>query len=352
MKPSSFSTVELTLKGKAAMLRFLIITALLLSVATCAQARQNGCERFARTVKSTYNFKPSRLKDEAESNVKSAAMDRFWETVKADREEMLPCLRAALNEPQSDPWFRFDGSNLLVSLDPSSASKAEQVRQYTAADLNDVHLEVWVSTLAQRGAEGFDVSEAGARWLAYPKAEYYLPQHGAYKVGKTLGAIFIFGSMDEAQATPALLKIAASPDHPGRESAISLLLMQAMPEAVNGLKILNLAGLSPGAQAVLRRHLERPLVITPREKPKTTRAQFLKAFEDAVKGDWNYFSELVSEVPDGEKDVVAVLRPEDVPLVRRVRRARIAHANPHAAEYYVSFTQILMTMIRKPEMTK
>jgi hypothetical protein len=352
MKPPRFSTVELALKGNAAMLRFLILTALLLSVATRAQARQNSCERFARAVKSTYNFKPSQLKDEAESGAKSAAMDRFWEIVKAGRGEMLPCLRAALDEPRSDPWFRFDGSNLLVSLDPSAASKAEQVRQYTAADLSDVNLGVWVSTLAQRGAEGFDVSEAGARWLAYPKAEYYLPQHGDYKVDKALGAIFIFGSMDETRATPALLKIAASPDHPGRENAISLLLMQATPEAVNGLKMLSLAGLSPDAQAALRRHLEHPLVITPREKPKTTRAQFLKAFEDAAKGDWNYFSELVSEVPDGEKDVVAVLRPEDVPLVRKVRRARIAHANPHAAEYYVSFTQILMTMITKPETTK
>jgi len=158
--------------------------------------------------------------------------------------------------------------------------------------------------------------------------------------------------MDETQATPALLKIASSADHPGRENAISLLLMQATPEAFRGLKAVNRAGLSERAQAVLRQYLERPMTITPREKPKTSRAQFLKAFEDALKGDWNYFSGLVSEVPDGEKDVVAVLKPEDVPLVRRVRRTRIAHANPHAAEYYVSFTQILMTMIWKPEMTK
>jgi hypothetical protein len=303
-------------------------------------------------MKTTYNFKPARLKTEAESDAKSAAMDRFWNAVKAKPNELLPCLRAALADPQSDPWFRFDGSNLLVSLDPSPASKAEQVRQYTAVDLGDVNLEVWVSTLARRGAEGFDVSEAGARWLAYPNAKYHLPQHGVQEVDRLLGAIFIFGSMDETQATPALLKIAGSADHPGRMDAISLLLMQATPEALRGLKAVNLAGLPEGAQAVVRQHLERPKTITPRAKPKTSRAQFLKAFEDATKGDWNYFSRLVNEVPDGEKDVVAVLKPEDVPLVRRVRRTRIAHANPHAAEYYVSFTQILMTMIGKPEMTK
>lgn len=340
------------MKGISDMRRLLILTTLFALCPLSALGQQPACAEFQRDVRATYNFKPALLKTEAESNAKSAAMDRFWNTVKAKPNELLPCLRAALSDPQSDPWFRFDGSNLLVSLDPSTASKAEQVRQYTAVDLGDVNLEVWVSTLARRGAEGFDVSEAGARWLAYPNAKYYLPQHGAQEVDRFLGAIFIYGSMDETQATPALLKIANTVDHPGRENAISLLLMQATPEAIRGLQTINRAGLSEGAQSVLRQHLERPVTITPRERPKTSRAQFLKAFTDASKGDWNYFSELVREVPDGEKDVVAVLKPEDMPLVRRVRRTRIAHANPHAAAYYVSFTQILMTMIGKPEMTK
>ena len=340
------------MNGISNMRRLLILTTFFALCPILSMGQQPACAEFQKDVKATYNFKPSRLETEAESNAKSAAMDRFWNAVKAKPDELLPCLRAALADPQSDPWFRFDGSNLLVSLDPSPASKAEQVRQYTAVDLGDVNLQVWVSTLARRGAEGFDVSEAGARWLAYPNAKYHLPQHGSQEVDRLLGAIFIFGSMDETQATPALLKIAGALNHPERINAISLLLMQATPEALNGLKAVNLAGLPEGAQAVMRRHLERPITITPREKTKTSRAQFLKAFEEAVNGDWKYFSKLVREVPDGEKDVVAVLKSEDVPLVRRVRRMRIAHANPHAAEYYVSFTQILTTMILKPEMRK
>jgi hypothetical protein len=60
----------------------------------------------------------------------------------------------------------------------------------------------------------------------------------------------------------------------------------------------------------------------------------------------------VSKVPDGEKDVVAVLKPEDLPLVKKVRRMVIANANPHAIEYYNSFTSILMTMTWKPELVK
>ena len=332
--------------------RLLLLTALVFSAATCTRAAQSPCEEFSRAVKATYNFKPSRLKDEAESSAKSAAMDRFWDSVKARQKEFLPCLRASLEDAQADPWFRFDGSNLLVYLDPSRESKAAQVRRYTSADLEDVNLEVWVGTLARRGAEGFDISEAGARWLALPKAEYYLPQHGAYKVDKFLGAIFIYGSMDEAQATPALLKLAADPSHPGRDIAVSLLLMQATPEAVRGLKETVMPGLPADKQAALRQQLERPHVIAPRDKPKTSREQFLKAFGEAAEGHWDSFFALASEVTDGEKDVVATLKAEDVPLVRRVRRVMIANANPHAAEYYVTFTQILTTLVLRTETTK
>ena len=326
--------------------RLLLLAAVLLSAAAGARAAQAPCEEFARSVKATYGFKPSLIKDEAESDARSAAMDRFWEKVKADQKNLLPCLRAALKDPQSDPWFRFDGSNLLVSLDPSPESKAEMVRQYTAVDLADVNLQFWVGPLARLGAEGFDVSAAGERWLTHPNPVYYLPRHGSYKVERFLGALFIYGSMDEAQATPALLKIAGTNGHPARDVALSLLLMQATPEARRGLEGVNPAGLSAGAQAALRAKLERPPLIAPREKPRTSREQFLKAFGDASKGDWEAFLSLTREVPDGESDVVAVLKAEDVPLVRKVRRLMIANATPHAAEYYVSFTKILDTMIR------
>ena len=94
--------------------------------------------------------------------------------------------------------------------------------------------------------------------------------------------------------------------------------------------------------------LKNPELFRPRAKPKTSREEFLTAFQGIVSGNWAKFFELVSEVPDGEKDAVAVLKPEDIPLVRKVRRLVIANANPHAIELYDGFTGILMTMIWKP----
>ena len=78
----------------------------------------------------------------------------------------------------------------------------------------------------------------------------------------------------------------------------------------------------------------------------------LIAFNEFVNGEPKYFFELVNQVPDGEKDLVAVLKPEDLPLLRRVRRKFISAANPHASEYYGSFTKILLTFVLRTETLK
>lgn len=272
--------------------------------------------------------------------------------VKRNKEALLPCLRAAVGDPKTDAWFRFDGSNLLVTIDPSPESKSEQIRQYAAVDLNDVDLRFWVGIVAQRGVEGFDVAGPGAHWLSFSKAEYYLPEHGASRVDSLTGAFFIYGSMDEAQATPTLLNIASDISHPAREQALAILFFQATPEAFRGLKNANKAGRSAEAQSAVLGLLENPRRITPRVKPRTSREEFLKAFNAYVNGDERPFLALVSDVSDGERDVVAVLKPGDVPLVRKVRRRMIANANPHAFEFYKTFTDILMTLVWRPELVK
>jgi hypothetical protein len=322
---------------------------ILFSSATAAQVED--CAELQRLVRATYNFKPSRL-NEAERTAKSNAMDRVWEAVKTDSTKLLPCLRSALADSQADPFFRFDGSNLLLSLDPSDESKRTLIRSYAQVDLADLDLSVWVGQLALLGAEGFDITQAADKWLRFPNASYYLPQHGAYKVTMDNGAMFLFGSMDEAQATPMLLKIVADKKHPGRETALWALMNQATPEAHEALKQIDSRSFSKKAQQSLSALLKGPQLIVPRTKPKNTREEFVTAFEELLNGDASPFSELVSQTPDGEKDVVAVLRREDVPLVRRVRRRLIAIGSPHATGFYNDFSLILMTLLLKPPVSQ
>jgi hypothetical protein len=272
-------------------------------------------------------------------------MDRVWEAVRANPNGLLPCLRQALQDPKANAWFRFDGSNLLVSLDSSDAAKVLQIKNHAAANLDDVDLSVWVETLARRGLEGFDVSEGGERWLSYPKGRYFLPEHGAYEVKQSEAALFIFGSMDEGQATPALLRIVNQPAHPGRELALTILLSQSTPESWRALKQLDVSGFSSKAKTAVHELLTHPKLLQPRTKPKTSRAEFLRAFEASLNGNSSSFFDLVDKVPDGERDVVATLTQEDLPLVRKVRRRMIAGGNQHSIEFYVTFTDILRTMV-------
>jgi len=311
------------------------------------QGQTDQCSSLQRLIKETYNFKPARV-SEAERSAKSNAMDRIWSVVKKDRVTLLPCLRTALEEPNADPFFRFDGSNLLLSLDPSRESKSILVRSYTRVDLADVDLRVWLSRLALLGAEGFDISDAADKWLRFPRAYYFLPEHGGYKVGVDIGAIFLYGSMDEAQATPALQKIVSDKAHPAREIALWALMNQATPESLQALRQINAREFSGRTQKSLKSFLTSPQMLEARANPKTSREAFVTAFEKLIQGDWRPFLHLVSEVPDGEKDAVAVLKPEDLPLLRKVRRRIIANGNPHAMEFYNSFSTILMTFIWKP----
>ena len=307
----------------------------------------NSCAELNQTIKATYNFRPALLANQSERDSKSAAMDKVWNIVKASPGELLPCLRQELDDPQANAWFRFDGSNLLVSLDPSAASKKLQIKSYVASNLDDVDLRVWVTTLARRGVEDFDVSGAGERWLSYPKAQYFLPEHGAFEVKTFEGALFIFGSMDEAQAVPALLRIVNQSNHPGREVALAILLNENTPESLRSVKQLDVSNLSPKARNIVRNELAHPELFEPRSKPKTSRKEFLDAFEALLNGNSNLFLDLVSKVPDGERDVVATLTPEDLPLVRRVRRRIISGGNQHSIEFYASFTGIIRTIMLK-----
>jgi hypothetical protein len=334
------------------MKRIFVITALVIAFQSfaCGQAK-HSCANFQELVKTTYNFKPTQISD-SERDAKSAAMDQVWNMVRANSKELLACLRIALEDQRANSFFRFDGSNLLVELDPSPQSKTIQVHSYTSVDLDDVDLRTWVTTLAHRGAEGFDVSEAGARWLAYSKASYYLPEHGAYQVTTSEGALFIYGSMDESQATSALVKIISQANHPGRENALWIMMGLATPESLRVLKLVDPKGFSKKAQESLSALFRSPQLLKPRAKPKSSREEFIQAFQGMVAGDWSKFEGLVEKVPDGEKDAVAVLKTEDLPLVRKVRRLIIANSNPHAIEYYKSFTSILMALVWKPELVQ
>jgi hypothetical protein len=320
--------------------------------ATAAPATSPApCAPFVERLHTTYGFRPSKLTP-AESEEKVKAMDAVWQMVQHDPGGLGPCLREALAQPTEDGYFLFDGSQLLMSVDPSPASKATLLTALSRVSLDDVDLRAWVATASSLGLEGFDTSSLGRRWLEYPDAHYFLADHGAYEVDRGNGAMFIFGALDERFATPVLADICRTSVGERKEIAAWLLMSQATPDALLEVARLDTTGLSKKALASRESLLKKPDLITPRKQPITSRSQFLGAFAAFLAGDEAPFNKLVETVPDGKRDLVAVCTPEDLDMIRKVRRRYIAGNNQHAIEYYNQFSEILMTLLWKPELVK
>ncbi|HEX7808726.1 MAG TPA: hypothetical protein VF608_08375 [Thermoanaerobaculia bacterium] len=317
---------------------------LFLIVSIAPAAMSMTCDEFNAKLKTTYGFEPSKL-EEAALPVKTAEMDVIWHAVHEDA-TLVPCLKAALSTT-SDNWFFFDGTQLLMAVDPSKESKETLVRALGRVSLDDVDLRTWIELASKLGLEGFDTASLGKRWFNHPRAEYYLPEHGAFRVDRGTGAMFVFGSMEEKFATPAIVELTREGKGQAKDVALMLLLFQATPEALAALTTINTAGLSADVLANLNAVLNKRGLIEPRENPKTTRAEFVKAFTALLADDEQPFDELIIAVPDGEHDLVAVSTAEDVELLRSVRRHYAAKGSPEAMEFYKQFTQILMTLVVK-----
>ncbi|MEA2700271.1 MAG: hypothetical protein QOI66_4542, partial [Myxococcales bacterium] len=255
------------------------------TVAT-APASASECQVLDAQIRATYTFKPSLLTP-ADQDAKAALMDDLWKQVQGDPIRLAPCLRRALGDPGADPFFLFDGSALLVAVDPGIESKALQTRLWTHTALEDVELRLWVQILAQRAYEGFDVTEAGQRWLADPTRHYALPDGGG-TVDAQLGALFLFGSLDEERATPALARIAADGKQPGRLIAIWLMVFQLTPAAVQALRTTDVSAMPAVARATIQALLAdappRPRQPAPAPGLPQARERWLQAFAAFLEG--------------------------------------------------------------------
>lgn len=75
-------------------------------------------QRLKVEIDKIYNFSPSKL-SKSKQDEKMPALDAFWKKVESDTAVYLPALRSELNELNHNPYFYFDGINLLLSLTSS-----------------------------------------------------------------------------------------------------------------------------------------------------------------------------------------------------------------------------------------
>ena len=318
-------------------------------VVACAPLlpQTDRCEQFTALVRKTYDFLPVQVPDE-QRKARFAAMDEVWNLAKSEPAVFTPCLRGLLEAPDAQAWFRCDGSSLLVELDPSRASLELQARLWSHTPIEIVDLEPWTWTITTLGAQDLDVSAAGEAWLRERTKTFTVAKH-ALTVGHLAGALFAFGSMDENVAEPVLARIAADASHPGRGDAVQLLGMLATGPALADLRALDLAWL-PEAE---RADAENVRGSTPLLKPRAggpARKKVVAALQAFVDGHPDDLAELQSSSEHWYEELAQTLREEDLPLLRRVRRMRLAALSDEALADYVHYGNLLWTKL--PERSK
>jgi hypothetical protein len=321
-----------------------------LALALALLLAQRDCAELQLLVRETYDFRPSQL-DAKQQQAKAARMDAFWTRVKQQKATLLPCLRSALEAGDADPWFRVDGSALLVEVEPTQASKELQARLWSNADLDDLAPEVWMGTLATRAAEGLDVSVAAKRWMERPRT-FTIAKH-ALDVNLRYGARFLLGSMDEAQALAVLEPIAADPKNPAREVALDVIASLATPEALRALKRIGLEGCEEKTRKAIAPLLgawKAPPKRSP--GPKTSRTLLLKALNEYVAGKPEKYAEIEASSEHWGAEVLGALKLEDLPLLRKVRRLRASCMSDEALDSYSTLSGVLMALVWKPEYVK
>jgi hypothetical protein len=319
-------------------------------VVLAPQDEKPTCESFSKLVHEVYVFEPSTLSAD-EQKSKAARMDEVWTQVKAHSAELVPCLRKLLADPKANAWFLVDGSALLATVDPTPASKAIQAREWCRANFADVNPESFVRTVAALGVDGMDISAGASRWLTEGET-YCLALHGLHEVDPFEGAMILFGSMDEAKATPALAKLASDPNCPKREWALRLLTFQSTPEALAALRKIDLAPFPEAARKGVAEMISKPPSL-PDEKlsPKLTREYLLTDIRGFLgEGPMQYDDDVT---PTAWAIAAShLLQPADVVQLRKARRKRVSVGNQHALEDYMALTGALRLVCWKPELFK
>jgi hypothetical protein len=177
---------------------------------------------FRARATSLYDFEPHKLSQQ-EMESKSAELDRFWDSIKANPQATLPLLRQLLRDPSQSAFFYYDGSKLLLSLSEASDDLALVARSIPRADLRGIDSADYLRITHWLASKGQDTREAAFRILAYPEFTAFIPQH-ALTLGQDYSLIYMLFPMEEGTFVDDLVRRLASEAAPKSQRSILLAL--------------------------------------------------------------------------------------------------------------------------------
>lgn len=207
------------------------LVAFLVSVLWLAGSATGQSSPIHEQILGTYNFQPHTLSQQ-EITAKSAVLDQFWSTAKAQSSRYIPGLRQELADFGNPPFFLYDGSTLLLSLSDTPEDRKIALAAMARCDLRDVQQKDYFLQVHRMATLNEDTTAAAFHILEQPKFKVFIPQH-VLTLGQNYVLIYMLLPTDQDDwLRPAIDRLKTEPD-PTAQQSVLLLLWYAQTEAAD-----------------------------------------------------------------------------------------------------------------------
>lgn len=364
---------------------FLLLFSLTTSHALFA-ADPTPCESIRVAKSKVYGYHIAQLTEE-QIDAKSKELDAFWKQVQNAGPDGVSCIRDLLAEEKTDHVFQFDAASMLFPADRSPETLTlirDSLRQVDFQESDPANYLTLAMDLQQAGA---DAGPLAAKLLLYPNATIHISEH-QMDLDSDTAALFLYGSMDPAQATSALIRLLDAKQPVVRAAAAHLLAEQMTEESFRTLSKWD--GISKIEEDFRRNDIQTIMKYQPINpgdygSPKFTRETVLqtiaglphtrKEFDEVLATKGAAFDQQMRDKKATQQDIaqavadglpiygiadhtafvtsaVATLQPGDFDTIREARRKSLYNVSDESLAEYLAYTQILIGMLNRLDLFK
>jgi hypothetical protein len=310
-------------------------------------AMESACVELQKDKSTIYGFHPSQI-SQKEREAKSAQMDRFWESVKSQKQPDIDCLKQLIVAEQQDGFFVFDAVSLLLSLDTSSASLEVATSGIAKADLKDLDSSAYIRTTLFLLHRGMDITPLVAHYMTAPEVKGFVPQH-AMTLDRETGAIFMYGSMPISSADQSLIRMLSSNESTTRSAAVALLPLSLTEDSFKAIKTVDRISLPESIRKAVEGTMKHQRIedVGPTKK---SRVEVLQTLNRIPKFGGDFWG--VAGDKEFTQSAIALLQEEDLPVLREARRKSIYSLSDEALHEYFALSRVLLGVINRLDLYK
>ncbi|HXJ13096.1 MAG TPA: hypothetical protein VNH19_12560, partial [Candidatus Limnocylindrales bacterium] len=292
-----------------------------------------------------------------------------------------------LTAEKNDHIFQFDAASFLFQLDKSPESLNLVKDALAQTDFQETDPANYLSLALELGQRGVNIQSLAARLLFFPNAIIHISEH-SLDLDSDTAALFLYGSMDSAKASKALIAQLQAQEVFVRPAAAHLLAEQMTEEAFRALS--TWSGLAEVKEDYRRNDIQSVMQYQapdPAEfaNPKWTREQVLQIiaglphsrqeFDEVMSTRGAEFDkqmrekkpaqdELTKIVSESEpiygiadrtafqNSAVATLKAEDFVTLREARRKALYNISDESLSEYLAYTQVMIRLLNRLDLFK